>query len=422
VPGAGKTLAGLNLVTHRTKAHEEEHAVFLSGNGPLVDVLREALARDEQAQAIENGQNTTKADAARRVKSFIQNIHHFRDANLQSSAAPIERVATFDEAQRAWDKNKAANFMAQRKGVPNFDQSEPEFLISVMDRHTDWCTIVCLIGGGQEINVGEAGLTEWFAALKKRFGHWKIYASPQITHRDYHWGQDLPAMLAGLQHHSLADLHLAVSVRSFRAEKLSEFIGALIAGEVDAARMLYGAIKDTYPIVLTRDLAQAKSWLRTQARGSERFGLVASSGASRLKPEGINVHEKITATYWFLNDKSDVRSSYYLEDPATEFDIQGLELDWVGVCWDADLRWIDGRWRHYKFRGTVWQNVNDDFQRAYLSNAYRVLLTRARQGMILYIPRGTIDDPSRLCEFYDGVFTPMSSCLTNSIDDHARVR
>jgi hypothetical protein len=177
--------------------------------------------------------------------------------------------------------------------------------------------------------------------------------------------------------------------------------------------MLYGAIKDTYPIVLTRDLAQAKAWLRTQARGSERFGLVASSGASRLKPEGINVHEKITATYWSLNDKSDVRSSYYLEDPATEFDIQGLELDWVGVCWDADLRWIDGRWRHYKFRGTVWQNVNDDFQRAYLSNAYRVLLTRARQGMILYIPRGTIDDPSRFCEFYDGVFTLMSSCLTN---------
>jgi len=149
VPGAGKTLAGLNLVTHRAKAHEEEHAVFLSGNGPLVDVLREALARDEQAQAKELGQATTKADAARKVRSFLQNIHHFRDANLQSDKAPIERVAVFDEAQRAWDKNKAANFMAQRKGVPNFDQSEPEFLISVMDRHSDWCTIVCLIGGGQ---------------------------------------------------------------------------------------------------------------------------------------------------------------------------------------------------------------------------------------------------------------------------------
>ena len=273
VPGAGKTLAGLNLVTHRTKAHEEEHAVFLSGNGPLVDVLREALARDEQAQAKEHGQTIAKAEAARKVKSFIQNIHHFRDASLQNPAVPIERVAVFDEAQRAWDKDKAANFMAQRKGVQNFDQSEPEFLISVMDRHPDWCTIVCLIGGGQEINAGEAGLTEWFAALKKRFGHWKIYTSPQLTHRDYHWDRDLPAMLAGLQHQSLPDLHLAVSVRSFRAEKLSEFFGALIAGEIDAARSLYASIKDTYPIVRTRDLDQAKVWLRTRARGSERFGL-----------------------------------------------------------------------------------------------------------------------------------------------------
>ena len=405
VPGAGKTLAGLNLVTHRTKAHEEEHAVFLSGNGPLVDVLREALARDEQAKAKELGQPITKADTARKVKSFVQNIHHFRDANLQSTKAPIERVAVFDEAQRAWDKDKAVNFMVQRKRVPNFDQSEPEFLISVMDRHTDWCTIVCLVGGGQEINAGEAGLTEWFAALKKRFGHWKIYVSPQLTHRDYHWDQDLPAMLAGLQHQSLTDLHLAVSVRSFRAEKLSEFVSALIAGEIDAARSLYASIQDRYPIVLTRDLAHAKAWLRTRARGSERFGLIASSGASRLKPEGINVHEKIDAVYWFLNNKSDVRSSYYLENPATEFDIQGLELDWVGVCWDADLRWSDGHWSHHKFRGTVWQNVNDRFQRAYLSNAYRVLLTRARQGMVIYVPRGDDNDGTRPSVYYDRVVT-----------------
>jgi hypothetical protein len=309
VPGAGKTLAGLNLVTHRTKAHEEEHAIFLSGNGPLVDVLREALARDEQAQAKDHGKRIAKGEATRKVRNFIQNIHHFRDASLQDPAPPDERVAVFDEAQRAWDKEKAAKFMAQRKGVPNFDQSEPEFLISVMDRHPDWCTIVCLIGGGQEINSGEVGLTEWFAALKKRFRRWKIYTSPQLTHRDYHWGQDLPTMLGGLQHQSLPDLHLAVSVRSFRAEKLSQFVDALIGGEIDTARSLYVSIKDSYPMVLTRDLDEARAWLRARARGSERFGLVASSGASRLKPEGINVHEKINAVYWFLNDKSDVRSS-----------------------------------------------------------------------------------------------------------------
>ena len=217
-------------------------------------------------------------------------------------------------------------------------------------------------------------------------------------------------MLAGLQHKALADLHLAGSVRSFRAEKLSDFVGALIAGEMDAARTLYALIKDTYPIVLTRDLVQAKAWLRSRARGSERFGLVASSGASRLKPEGINVHEKIDAVYWFLNDKSDVRSSYYLEDPATEFDIQGLELDWVCVCWDADLRWVDGRWSHHKFRGTVWNNVNDSFQRAYLSNAYRVLLTRARQGMVIYVPRGDDTDATRPPAYYDGVVAIVEKC------------
>jgi hypothetical protein len=323
VPGAGKTLAGLNLVTQRASAHEDEHAVFLSGNGPLVDVLREALARDEHAQSKLTGSTIRKVDAARKVKSFIQNIMHFRDESLTTSNAPIERVAVFDEAQRAWDRDHLANFMSRKKGLAEFDMSEPAFLISVMDRHDDWCVVVCLIGGGQEINAGEAGLTEWFSALQDRFAGWKVFTSPQLTHRDYHWGQDLPAMLSKLDVTVYEHLHLAVSIRSFRAEKLSEFVGAVVAGEVDTARALYDQIKTTYPIHLTRDLVTARAWLREQARGSERIGFVASSGASRLKPLGINVHEKIDATHWFLNGKEDVRSSHYLEDPATEFDIQG---------------------------------------------------------------------------------------------------
>jgi hypothetical protein len=347
--------------------------------------------------------------AARSSEWGAFSLTRVRRATNGAGAAAVERPRCLDRAQR--------------KGIPNFDQSEPEFLISVMDRHPDWCTIVCLIGGGQEINAGEAGLTEWFAALKERFGYWKIYTSPQLTHQDYHWGQDLPAMLAGLKHYFLPDLHLAVSVRSFRAEKLSQFVGALIAGEIDAARSLHASIKNSYPIVLTRDLNQAKVWLRTRARGSERFGLVASSGASRLKPEGVNVHEKINAVYWFLNRKSDVRSSYYLEDPATEFDIQGLELDWVGVCWDADLRWVDGRWSHYKFRGTARQKVNDSYQRAYLSNAYRVLLTRARQGMVIYVPSGDDADPTRTSQLYEGIFLLLQACgletIHNGILDHS---
>jgi hypothetical protein len=410
VPGAGKTLAGLNLVTLRTKAHEDEHAVFLSGNGPLVEVLREALARDEHAQLKDRGEKSKKSEATRKVKSFVQNIMHFRDASLVTSEPPIERVAVFDEAQRAWDASHLARFMSQKKGQLNFQMSEPEFLISVMDRHEDWCTIICLIGGGQEINAGEAGLTEWFSALKRSFRSWKVFTSEQLTHRDYHWGQNLPALLEGLDSRSLPALHLAVSVRSFRAEKLSEFVGSLVTGEAKEARGLYNTIKAAYPIALTRDLARARQWLRDRARGSERIGLVASSGASRLKPEGINVHEKIEATTWFLNGKDDVRSSYYMEDPATEFDIQGLELDWVGVCWDADFRAIDGRWQFHRFSGTRWQNVNDENRKVYLTNAYRVLLTRARQGMVIYIPKGDRLDETRLAEFYDGTAAFLSEC------------
>jgi schlafen family protein len=410
VPGAGKTLAGLNLVTLRSKAHEDEHAVFLSGNGPLVEVLREALARDEHSQLKERGETSKKSDAARQVKSFVQNIMHFRDSNLVTPEPPIERVAVFDEAQRAWDAKHLAKFMSQKRGHPEFGMSEPEFLISVMDRHDDWCTIICLVGGGQEINAGEAGLTEWFSALKRSFRSWKVYTSERLTHRDYHWGQDLPALLAGLDSQTLPALHLAVSVRSFRAEKLSEFVGALVAGDAKEARSIYQAINATYPIVVTRDLREARRWLRGRARGSERIGLVASSGASRLKPEGINVHEKIDATTWFLNGRDDVRSSYYMEDPATEFDIQGLELDWVGVCWDADFRSIDGRWQFYRFSGTRWQNVNDSNRKVYLTNAYRVLLTRARQGMVIYIPTGDPIDATRPPAFYDGTAAFLSEC------------
>jgi hypothetical protein len=202
-------------------------------------------------------------------------------------------------------------------------------------------------------------------------------------------------MLQHLDHQLLPDLHLAVSAGSFRAEKLSDFVGALIAGVTDVARPLHEQIEAHYPIRLTRDLAAAKIWLRSQARGSERFGFVASSGASRLKPEGFNVHEKITATYWFLNEKSDVRSSYYPEDPATELNTQGLELDWVGVCWDADIRRMNGDWAHYQFRCTAWQNVKSEFERTYFANAYCVLLNRARQGIVIYVPEGDSKDPTR---------------------------
>lgn len=410
VPGAGKTLAGMNLITQRTQAHGDEHAVFLSGNEPLVRVLREALARDRQKSGEESGQKVKKTEAHRDVAAFIQNIHHFRDHYIASSDPPDERVVVFDEAQRAWDDKKLSAKLREKRGIPQFGKSEPRFLIDVMDRHTGWCVIVCLIGGGQEIYEGEAGLSEWLIALSKYHSNWRVYTSDELAKPEYHWGHNLRAMVEVLDHSAEPDLHLAVSLRSFRAEKLSQFINELIAGQGAAASQTYKGIEEAYPIVLTRRLSSARAWLRQRARGSERFGLVASSGALRLKPDGIHAKADVDAPQWFLNPKEDVRASYYLEDPGTEFTMQGLELDWVGVCWDADFRRSGNRWSFHNFRGADWCNVNDPRRQTYLANAYRVLLTRARQGMVIYVPPGDAADHTRPPHFYDGIADFLKAC------------
>jgi hypothetical protein len=274
VPGAGKTLAGLNIATKRAQDHSDEHAVFLSGNGPLVDVLREALARDECER-----EGISKKDALRKVRSFIQNIHHFRDEARGNTKPPYERVVVFDEAQRAWNQDQAAKFMRTKRGDSNFNMSEPEFLIEVMDRHEDWCVVVCLIGGGQEINTGEAGLIGWSSALKERFTHWDVYLSNRLSDPDYASDSAAVEMLKSLHGTERNELHLAVSMRSFRAEALSAFVGHVIENRPAEACRVYGEISNRYPIRLTRDLDQVRRWLRDQARGSERYGLLASSGA-----------------------------------------------------------------------------------------------------------------------------------------------
>lgn len=419
VPGAGKTLAGLNLATSRARDASDENAVFLSGNGPLVDVLQEALARDEYQRA-KQSKPIALGEARRRVKSFIQAIHLYRDEYLRSSKAPEEHVVIFDEAQRAWTEEKITKFLRDRRAIQNFTKSEPEFLIEILDRHSDWCVIVCLIGGGQEINEGEAGLSEWFKALSRRFQGWKVYASDQLKKPEYSWGLDLEALVQALVCSYERDLHLAVSVRSFRAEKLSQFINELIAGDAPAASQTYAAIRALYPITLTRSLTAARAWLRRQARGSERYGLAASSGALRLKPDGIHVKADINAPNWFLNPRQDVRSSYYLEDPATEFAIQGLELDWVGVCWDADFRRVGDRWSFHDFSGAAWRNVHDARRQTYLANAYRVLLTRARQGMVIYVPLGEEADPTRRPELYDGIADFLKACGIAELNSQER--
>lgn len=414
VPGAGKTLAGLNLANSWHDIENSEHAVFLSGNGPLVEVLREALARNEVETAKEAGIKQRKGITLSKAKTFIQNIHHFRDDALAQQDAPIERVVIFDEAQRAWTLEQTASFMKAKKGKLDFNQSEPEFLISVMDRHPDWAVIICLIGGGQEINTGEAGLREWFNSIKRSFPHWHVYASTKLADQEY-----IPdgALYAPGEIEYITDsddLHLAVSVRSFRSEKLAALVKALLDCDARLAREFYAEVRNTYPIVVTRELSVAKKWLINQARGTERFGIVASSGGVRLKPFGINVKAPIDPKNWFLNGKSDIRSSYFLEDVATEFDIQGLEVDWTCVAWDADLRHDGDGWLYKSFRGTAWQEVRDKNARLYLKNAYRVLLTRARQGMVIYVPDGNASDATRQLAYYDKTYEYLRSI---GIDD-----
>lgn len=397
VPGAGKTLAGLNIANETQKFEEEKHAVFLSGNYPLVKVLQEALARDPI--------NLNKREALRKSEAFIQMIHHFRNNAVETEKPPHEKVVIFDEAQRAWDKAKLSKFMKKRKDVLNFNMSEPEFLIEYMNRHKEWSVIICLIGGGQEINTGEVGIQEWFNVLSSKYTNWNVYVSDKIYDEEYTNGKDLNEILNTIENlHIEEKLHLAVSTRSFRSEKQADLVKSILNLDTENAKKDFIALKEKYPIFLTRDIEKAKKWIKTKARGTERYGIVASSGAKRLRKNGICLNCSIDPIYWFLNNSEDVRSSFALEQAATEFDIQGLELDWTIVGWDANLRLVDGCWKYYSFKGTKWNNINKEEERRYLKNAYRVILTRARQGMIIYIPYGDIGDTTALPDFYDGVY------------------
>lgn len=405
VPGAGKTLAGLNIAVERQKIAEDEHAVFLSGNGPLVDVLQEALARDDAKR-----NHISRKEASRKVKEFIQIIYHFRDDAISVDTPPVEKVAIFDEAQRAWDEQNLTDFMKKKKHIEDFNMSEPEFLISILNRHNNWATIICLIGGGQEINKGEsAGIYGWFDSLRNNYPNWDVYVSDKITDDEYSKGHNFAEMTKNMNVNIIEDLHLAVSLRSFRSENVSNFVKALLDVDIDTAKRLYEQFNNDYPVFVTRNLHKAKLWVRSQAKGSQRYGLTASSGAKRLRKYGIWVQNKIEATNWFLNGKNDVRSSFHLEETATEFDIQGLELDWTIVCWDADLRFENGDFKHLKFVGTKWQNIKSADNILYLKNAYRVLLTRARQGFVIFVPTGDETDMTAKPEYYDGIYRYLKS-------------
>ena len=424
VPGAGKTLVGLNVAVQQET--DQDLAVYLSGNGPLVQVLTEALTRDKQAQEKAKGNKITKKEAEREVKRFIQIIHRYRDNMLNkvkvvdgvleidptkelkdqtAGYGEVENIAIFDEAQRSWDKEHIAGWLKRKKGFADFPMSESEFLIWSLDQRPDWAVIVCLVGGGQEINTGEAGIGEWIRALNETFPNWNVYISSQLTAKEYAEGQVKELLSDNPRVTFSEDLHLAVSMRSFRAESLSHIVHYILDGDIDSARDTYAQIADRYPIVLTRDLDKAKAWLRERARGNERYGLLVSSKAYRLKPLAIDVRCKPDTVHWFLDDINDVRSSLFLEDAASEFDVQGLELDWTCLVWDGDLRRQDNDWAFYEFSGgTKWNRINKEDRKSYLINAYRVLLTRARQCMVICVPEGSTDDHTRQPAFYDGTY------------------
>ena len=404
VPGAGKTLVGLNIAAKNYKENEKSSTVFLSGNGPLVAILREALTRDKLKREKEKGNKLRKGEVFSQVKSMIQNVHNFRDECIKDSSPPFEHVTIFDEAQRAWDITQTSNFMKRKKNISNFSISEPEFLISCLDRHEDWAVIVCLVGGGQEINTGEAGISEWIESLNRSFPEWHIYVSNRLTDSEYAAGNALQILEKHKTVINKEELHLSVSMRSFRAEHVSLLVKNILDLNPEEAKENFKSINKNYPLVITRDLSKAKQWLKEKARGSERYGIVVSSQAQRLKPFAIDVRSPMDPIHWFLDGKEDIRSSYYLEDVATEFQVQGLELDWACITWDGDFRYSPNGWSCFSFVGSKWNNINKEERKLYLKNAYRVLLTRARQGMVIVVPSGDINDATRVPSYYNDTF------------------
>lgn len=458
VPGAGKTLVGLDVAIRQTyqgqrEPVKDEGAVYLSGNGPLVAVLTEALAQDNFKRCHENGEKKKLTDSRREVGKSIQMIHRYRDNMLAKIKNPVENgvleidpekavktegagfgevehVAIFDEAQRSWTHKRLADYLKRggtygnKLKVPNFPVSEAAFLIWSLDQREDWATIICLVGGGQEINTGEAGIGEWIQAINESFPHWKVYISPKLTEPEYAEGRVNELLATNTNVTYSEDLHLGVSLRSFRAEKLSAFVHALLSFD-ESAPALYNEIKDNYPIVLTRDMEKARKWLHSKVRGTERTGVLVTKESARYKPLAVHILPSgdENAVHWFLEDKTDTRSSNYLEDAATEIQVQGLELDYTCLLWDADMRYEDGEWRYYRFNGnTKWNELlgateNQQEQRKYMLNAYRVLLTRARAGMVICVPTGNAnktpigfwEDSTRLPSYYDGTYQYLKS-------------
>jgi hypothetical protein len=419
VPGAGKTLAGLRAVHDDRISHltgTTPH--FMSGNGPLVAVLREALVRDRLVR-----QGGRRKIVERGVHPLIQNVHLMARAHWDDERAPEDRVIVFDEAQRAWNAKQN-----KRKFKRNI--SEPEMLLSIMSRHQDWAVIIALVGGGQEINDGEAGLREWGDALTK-FRDWHISASEEaLSGGPSVAGDTLFDGKPPRPVERVEAFHLPISTRSYRAQAVAEWSNALLNGNLADALKIAKA--SPFPVAfIARGFESAKGWLRSSREGTARFGLVASSSATRLRTFGIETatafHRSYPYKYWFLNPETDTRSSYQLEVAATEFEIQGLELDLVCLCWGGDLIWTGARWQarkvltsHWKANGTVpttrWAPQRNREQAKFTMNAYRVLLTRARQSLLIWIPPGCPEDRTNSPAEFDAIANVLLEAGATSLD------
>ncbi|MBE7210397.1 MAG: DUF2075 domain-containing protein [Gluconacetobacter diazotrophicus] len=411
IPGAGKTLCGLNAAfAAEQNGTGEARATFLTGNPTLVHVLRAALVRSVAADA------AGRRAAAHRMEGVIQALPRFRDHHVgRPDEVPAERVVVVDEAQRSWT---AAHAVAKTRDRPvRLSSSEPAHLLDVMARHEGFAAMVCLVGGGQEIHDGEGGLACWGEALAER-PDWDVWASGTVLS-----GPDARSRLPRLPElRTEPALHLDVAVRSLRAEHTPRWVEAVLQGDREDARRIAEAAGGV-PFFLCRDLPVLRADLRRRARGLHRAGLVASAGAARLRAEGLGCelpHTDPTAVAnWFLerwngaDGMRDVRASDALEVVGTQFSVQGLELDQVGLCWDGDLLRRgreNGGWEVRSFRGTRWQTARDPDKVAWRINTYRVLLTRARYDTVIWVPRGDPEDPSRDPALLDGVARFLSAC------------
>lgn len=414
VPGSGKTLAGLQVVHSSVESGVEDQGdiVYLSGNTPLVVVLREALARDETKRKRAMGEISRLAESRNSVRTRIQHIIDFLHEYLtnDNDSSPHEHVIVFDEAQRAWDEA----YGRKKFGRPF---SEPRLLLEIMGRHTDWCSIIALVGGGQEINAGENGIAEWGKALRElepeEAAKWRIYGPPNFLEGSVATAGLGAGRLSGVKAINVEqDLELNVPLRSFRSPLLSQWVAAVLDGNSEKAANFASNLGE-YPIVIVRSLDLIRKWLKSVSRGERRYGLVASSGARRLRADGLGVTLNATdgsaIAQWYLNDRGDVRSSFALEVPANEYTTQGLELDFVGLCWGGDLIWTEDSWQYRQFRGNKWVNVNGDRQR-FVTNSYRVMMTRGREGLAIWVPAGSNEDPTREPKLFDDTANFLLRC------------